>query len=186
MTEVTPEALQQSSEYAQELVQQGLRPNQVDMDAMLAQMAKLQSTVDALNAERGVPLDPVDGHRKHLWAHLTLRDVARPDVDMAEVKTLLSSLPEKSDDITAKNTEALHFAMEQLVKAHPGKELEYLSVLTAELHQMALNREGRSGVTHDRVYALESALAEMKAEYETALGSMKAELSSLHGTRANG
>lgn len=165
MTEVTPEALQQSSEYAQEMVDQGFRPNQVDMDAMLAQMAKLQATVDALNAERGVPIDAVDGHRKHLWSHLGVKDTARPDVDLTEVKTLLASLPEVSDHITAKSTEALHFAMEQLLKTHPGKELEYLSVLTAELHQMVLNREGKSGVTHDRVTVLEAELAALKAEF---------------------
>lgn len=165
MTEVTPEALQQSSEYAQEMVAQGFRPNDVDMDAMLAQLAKLQSTVDRMNAERGVPIDAVDGHRKHLWDHLTLRDTARPDVDMTEVKTLLSALPEVSDHITANQTEALHFAMEQLLKAHPGKELDYLTVLTAELHQMTLNREGKSGLTHDRVTALETELASLKAQY---------------------
>lgn len=165
MTEVTPEALQQTSEYAQALVDEGYRPNEVDISAMMAQMAKLQATVDALQAERGVPLDAVDGHRKHLWAHLTLRDAARPDVDVAEVRTLLSALPEVSDHITAKQTEALHFAMEQLLKAHPGKELDYLGVLTAELHQLVLNREGKSGVTHDRVTALESELAAMKAQY---------------------
>jgi hypothetical protein len=166
MTEVTPETLQQSSEYAQELVDQGFRPNEVNMEAMMAQIAKLQSTVDALNAERGVPIDAVDGHRKHLWAHVAVRDAARPDVDMEAIKTLLSSLPEVSDNITARNTEALHFAMEQLVKAHPGKELDYLTVLTSELHQMVLNREGRSGVTHDRVTALETELAAMKKQFE--------------------
>lgn len=166
MTEVTPEALQQTSEYAQDLVNQGFRPNQVDIDAMLAQMQKLQAQVDLLNAERGVPLDAVDGHRKHLWAHLGVRDTARPDVDMTEVRSLLSSLPEVADNITAKQTEALHFAVEQLVKAHPGKELDYLSVLSAELHQLVLNREGKSGVTHDRVTALETELAAMKAQFE--------------------
>lgn len=165
MTEVTPEALQQSSEYAQDLVNQGFRPNEVNVDAMLAQMNKLQAQVDALNAERGVPVDPVDGHRKHLWAHLTVRDNARPDVDMTEVKKVLSALPALSDSISAPQTEALHFAMEQLLKAHPGKELEYLTVLTGELHQMILNREGRSGVTHSRVTALESELAALKAQF---------------------
>lgn len=167
MTEVTPEALQQSSEYAQDLVQQGMRPNQVDIDAMLAQMQRLQSTVDALQAERGVPLDPIDGHRKHLWDHLTLRDHARPDVDMTDVKALLSVLPENTDNITANMTEALHFGMEQLVKRHPGKELEYLSVLTAELHQMLLTRAGKSGNTHDRLAELESVIGSMKTQYET-------------------
>lgn len=166
MTEPMPEALQQSSEYAQELVDQGFRPNEVDMSAMMAQLAKLQATVDALNAERGVPIDAVDGHRKHLWSHVGVRDASRPDVDMAEVKSLISALPDVSDHITAKDTEALHFAMEQLVKAHPGKELEYLSILSAELHQMVLNRENRSGVTHDRVTVLETELAAMKAQFE--------------------
>lgn len=165
MTEMTPEMLQQSSEYAQEMVDLGFRPNEVDMTAMMAQIAKLQATVDALNAERGVPIDAVDGHRKHLIEHVKLRDNARPDVDMAEVNALLQTLPKVSDHITAKDTEALHFAMEQLVKAHPGKELEYLSVLTAELHQMVLNRENRSGLTHDRVTALEEELAQMKAQF---------------------
>jgi hypothetical protein len=121
--------------------------------------------VDALNAERGVPLDAVDGHRKHLFGHIKLRDSARPDVDMEEVKSLLASLPEVSDNITARDTESLHFAMEQLVKAHPGKELEYLSVLTAELHQMVLKREGRTGATHDRIATLENELAAMKSQF---------------------
>ena len=164
MTEVAPEALQQSSEYAQEMIAQGFRPNEVDVNAMLAQMQKLQTQVDALNAERGVPLDPVDGHRKHLWAHLTLRDRARPDVDVTEVKRLLSSLPEVSDSITAKQSEAVHFAVEQLLKAHPGKELEYLGILAGELHQMVLNREGRTGAAHDRLSALETELAALKAK----------------------
>lgn len=154
MTEITPE----------DLVAQGFRPNQVDIDAMLAQMAKLQSTVDALNAERGVPIDAVDGHRKHLKEHVRVRMNSRPDVSFAEVEGLIGTLPENSDQITAKHTEALHFAMEQLLKAHPGKELEYLGVLSAELHQMVLNRENKSGLTHDRVTALEEELATIKAQ----------------------
>lgn len=163
MSDVSPEAMQQTSDYASEMVAQGFRPNDVDISAMMAQIQKLQSTVDALNAERGVPLDPIDGHRKHLWAHLTLRDAARPDVDMTEVKNVLSALPEVSDSITAKMTEALHFAMEQLLKAHPGKELEYLTTLTAELHQMALNREGKASHAHDRFAELEAELASLRA-----------------------
>lgn len=167
MTEVTPEALEQTSAYAQDMVAQGFKPNEVDISAMLQQMAKLQATVDAMNAERGVPLDPIDGHRKHLWAHMTLRDTARPDVEFTEIKTLLSALPEVSDNITARQTEALHFAMERLLKTHPGKELEYLGVLSGELHQMTLNREGQSGATHDRMAALEAELTAMKAQFET-------------------
>lgn len=183
MTEITPEAMQQSSEYAQELVQQGFRPNEVDIQAMLAQMQKLQSTVDALNAERGVPVDPVDGHRKHLWGHLNLRDMARPDVDVSEVKKLLSALPEVSDHITPAETEALHFAVEQLLKAHPGKELEYLGVLSAELHQMVLNREGKSGATHVRITALENesgATHDRITALENELAAMKERISNLH------
>lgn len=172
MTEITPEAVQQSSEYAQDMVNQGFRPNQVDIDAMVSQMAKLQATVDALNAERGVPLDPIDGHRKHLWDHLKVRDWARPDVDMAEVKKLLSALPEVSEHIAATATEALHFAMEQLIKVHPGKELEYLAILTGELHQMVLNRENKKGDAHSRLSELEDELAKVKSQ----LANMHAEI----------
>ena len=163
MTDISPEALQQSSEYAQDMVAQGFKPNDVNIDAMMAQIQKLQSTVDAMNAERGVPLDAVDGHRQHLWSHLTLRDAARPDVDMSEVKKLLSEFPEVADSIMATATEALHFAMGRLVKAHPGKELEYLETLSGELHQLVLNRENKSAYAHDRFAELEKELAALKA-----------------------
>lgn len=157
----------EATQFAQQMVDAGVKPvtvTQADLDAMLAQMNALQAQVNAMNVERGVPIDRVDGYRKQLQAHLKGRSVGRPDVDFAAPETAIAALPENPDDITAAHTEALHFAMEQWLKQHPGKELDYLEILAAELHQTVLSREGKTGVMHQRVTDLETQVADLMAQ----------------------
>lgn len=169
MTETTPEAptIPTSSDFAQQMVEVGMQPTtvtQADLDKMLAQMNALQAQVNQLNTERGVPLDRVDGYRQQLLAHFKARkDAAHHGTDFTVTETALSALPENSDEITAHHSESALHAVEQFVKAHPGKELEYLAILANELHQVVLNREGKHGVTHKRIQDLESQVAELLA-----------------------
>lgn len=157
MTETTPD-LPTSSEYAEELARAGMKPltfTQDDLDKMLAQMNALQAQVNLMNAERGVPLDRVAGYLQQLKAHFQHRKSSRQDTDFAAPEAALAALPENSDNLTAHHTESLHFTIEQWLKQHPGKELDYLHTLAAELHQAVLEREGKHGVMHQRVAELE-------------------------------
>lgn len=167
MTETTPEVPPTSSEFAQTMVSQGLQPTAVtdaQINAMLEQMNALQAQVNQLNAERGVPLDRVDGYRQQLLAHFQGRkNSAYHGTDFTVTEGALAALPENSDDLTAHHTESALHAVEQFVKAHPGKELEYLAVLANELHQVVLNREGKHGVSHKRIQDLEAQVAELLA-----------------------
>lgn len=167
MTETT-EALPTSSEYAEQLVAAGMQPTAVsdsDFKAMLQQLNTLQSQVNQLNAERGVPLDRVDGYRQQLEAHFAARKASRPDdTDYTAPETALAKLPTNPDDITAAHTEALHFTMAQWLKQHPGKEFDYLETLAGELHQTVLEREGKNGVMHKRVAELEDQLSKLRSE----------------------
>ena len=167
MTENAPEVPPTSSEFAQTMVNQGLQPTAVtdeQINAMLAQMNALQSQVNQLNAERGVPLDRVDGYRQQLLAHFKGRQAAAyHGTDFTVTESALAALPENPDDISATHSESALHAVEQFVKANPGKELEYLAVLANELHQVVLNREGKHGVTHKRIQDLETQVAELLA-----------------------
>lgn len=167
MTETTPEVPPTSSEYAETMVKQGLQPTAVtdaQINAMLEQMNALQAQVNQLNAERGVPLDRVDGYRQQLLAHFKARkDAAHHGTDFTPTENALAALPENSDKITATHSESALHAVEQFVKAHPGKELEYLAILANELHQVVLDREGKQGGTHKRIQDLESQVAELLA-----------------------
>ena len=166
MTESTP-VVPTSSELAETMVSQGVQPTAVtdeQINAMLAQMNALQSQVNQLNAERGVPLDRVDGYRQQLAAHFTAKqNAAHIGTDFAPASAVIGSLPENPDQITAVHTESMVHALEQFIKAHPGKELEYLGVLANELHQAVLSREGKTGVTHSRIQELEARVAELLA-----------------------
>lgn len=166
MIEVPAEAMT-PSEYAEHLVESGVQPitvTQADLDAMMEQMAEMKANLDRLNAERGVPIDQVDGYRKQLEAHFRARKASRQDTDFDAPETVIAALPENPDDITAAHTETLHFAIEQWLKKHPGKELDYLEVLAGELHQTVLAREGKHGVMHRRVSELEAQVTELLAQ----------------------
>lgn len=163
----TTETLPNSSEFAQEMVNAGAKPTVVtdqDIQAMLAQMNALQEQVNLLNAERGVPLDRVDGYRKQLEAHFKGRKAAAHiGTDFVAPEGAIAALPQNPDDITSQQTESLHFALSQWVKQHPGKELDYLETLAGELHQVVLDREGKHGVMHQRVSDLEAQVAALLA-----------------------
>lgn len=167
MSDVTAPVLPDSSDYAQEMVEQGYRPTVItdaDYQKMLAQLAALQDNVNRLNAERGVPIDQVDGYRKQLQSHLQVRVNGRPDVGFELVTATLAALPENPDDMTQAQTELLHSLLTELVRQHPGKEIDYLSVLSAELHQSVLARDGAGRPMVDRVTELEQIVAALQAQ----------------------
>jgi hypothetical protein len=106
----------------------------------------------------------VAGYRQQLQAHLTGRkNSAYIGTDFAPAEADMAGLSENSDDITAAETEAMHFALEQWLKQHPGKELDYLGILAGELHASVLEREGKHGVMYKRVAELEAQIAELKS-----------------------
>jgi hypothetical protein len=166
-----------SSVYAQELVQAGYAPTVVsneDYLAMQAQLAALANKVRLLEIERGVPIDQVDGYRKQLIAHAQVRNNSRPDVDFTQIFQILNALPQDPTAITSAQTDLVSSMLTSLVNAHPGKELDYLTVLAMELHQAVLTRDGSVPPMTARVTQLEALVNSLYARLNTPTASVPA------------
>jgi hypothetical protein len=130
------------SPMAQELVNAGAIPEMPDYAAMLAEQNSLlnaaMSRIKALETERGIPSDPVDGAVKNLAAHVTSRAAQLPNVDFTEIQGLLNSLPADSTAITPAHSEAVKTTVHDLVDALKHAELGYIRELATGFHREVL------------------------------------------------
>ncbi len=136
---------------ATNLVEAGAAPYQPDVAAMLAQMKALQERVDSLQADRGIPSDPVEAAVKNLLAHVRARKAANPSFDFAELIEQLQYLEEhpdfKPDDSAAQLTA---LAVEDAVE-RGGRDFVYLRELARDFRKAVLKAAGATEKQADRV-----------------------------------
>lgn len=127
------------SEFAAQLVESGAHAQDIDVTAMLTQIKALQAQVDKLNAERGIPADPVAAAKDDLLAHLTARQAQYPDEDFSPLVTAVKTLPD-SEAITVAHTGRIHGLVSSFVNARGRHELGYVKDLAEALHLSILDR----------------------------------------------
>lgn len=99
------------------------------------QIAKLQSQVDAMNVERGVPSDPVAAAVQNLKTHLKTRKAMSPDFDFAELEARLEELTDAPDPDTAEMVEVI---VQDTVARGAHLEIHYLTQLARDLRKAVL------------------------------------------------
>lgn len=151
MSDQTPtDAVPEGSELHDALVQSGAHAQAVDVDAMLAQMQAMQAQyeqqnkmladrIKSLEAERGVPSDPVAGAVANLLAHVEARAAQYPNDDFSDIIKEIKALPE-SGAITVSHTGLIHDMVSEAVDDRPRHELGYVKRLSRDLHRLILKQ----------------------------------------------
>lgn len=135
--DVSPEALA--------MVQQGAAPAQPDVSELLRQMSDLQNRVASLQAERGIPSDPVEHALTNLRDHVTARKNSSVVLaDSAEHVELAALLKPADTNLSASDAELLALALDDMVAAFPSMDLAYLRTLVRDLRRAVLKRDGKS------------------------------------------
>ena len=116
-----------------ELIANGAHANQPDMKAIIQQ---LQQRIQALETERGVPSDPVEGAKANLLAHIKARIAQHPTLNVAEMLKAVEELPEK---ITKDHTDYLKTLYDEAVQNHTqiAHDLSYWPELITTLAKAA-------------------------------------------------
>lgn len=124
---------------AQTMLDAGAAPHQPDVNALLAQLQALQSRVDTLQTEAGIPSNPVEFALNNLRDHVNARKAATPYLDVTEVSDLL-----KNATPTARDAELLSLAVDDLVSANGSQDLQYLRQLARDVRKAVLVNGGQS------------------------------------------
>lgn len=136
----SPEGAPQSvSTEAQTMLDAGATPFQPDVNALLAQLQALQSRVDTLQTEAGIPSNPVEFALNNLRDHVNARKAATPKLDVTEVTDLL-----KNAAPTPRDAELLGLAVDDLVSANGDQDLQYLRQLARDVRKAVLVNSGQS------------------------------------------
>lgn len=138
---------------AQSLVDAGATPYVPDVAEMLRQMRELQSRVDTLQAERGIPSDPVEAAVKDLVTHVKARQDANPTFEFSkDLKDQLKYLTENPDYRPDSNAaELLALGIEDAVSRGRHLELSYLTELARNVRREVLKAEGATAKQAERV-----------------------------------
>ena len=129
----------QTSPEAEELVNAGAHPVDVDAESLLAEIRKMQAQIDKLNAERGLPSDPVQGAVQNLVHHVKARAAANPTADLSMLQKELEGL---GNSPSAKDAERVRNLVADTLDDHGYiyHELAYLERLARDLHTAVLER----------------------------------------------
>lgn len=127
MTDVQePQAAAAPSDLAQQLVEAGAHPTSVDGPALLAQIQELTNRLAAVEAERGVPADPIAAQLQALVAHLKIQANANPAHTEAYAPVVSYAEALKSDSLdSAQSSKALRL-INRLASKLPQHELAYV------------------------------------------------------------
>lgn len=138
MTEQPQDAIPpQTSEFQQELIAAGAKPVQIDYEALLAHQKWLEGRLAALEAERGVPSDPIAGGKANLIAHIEARAAQYPYVDFSEILDAAKGLPEA---MTRDHTDLLRTLVSDFAGSLKHLEVGYLPELASDLHKEVLKK----------------------------------------------
>ncbi|SRR5258708_888345 len=121
-----------ASPLAQELTAAGAQPTIVDANALLAQIASLQDRLTAMEAEKGIPSDPIDAARANLQAHVQAHANARPTLDFSEV---LKHLEEQA---TKDGADLIRLLLEDVANQFRAVDLTYVLQLARDLQKVLL------------------------------------------------
>lgn len=125
----------------QELLASGATATQVDAVEMMNQIKQLQARLAQLEAERGVPSDPIAGALQNLKDHVNARAAQYPLHDFTEVKNLLDSLPTDSEALTTAHTGLTQLTVNEFTDVLKHLEIGYLKELASALHKHVLKRD---------------------------------------------
>jgi hypothetical protein len=138
-TKVTTAPAPVSSPEAEELMAAGAHPVDVDVNELYVQILKMQAQIDAMNAERGIPSDPVAAAIQNLLHHVKARQAANPGFDFAELLTQLEEMPDTPE---AKDAELVRVIVDEHIERGGSQVegLDYLRHLARDLHKVTLGK----------------------------------------------
>jgi hypothetical protein len=119
------------------MIAAGAHAQDVDVNAMLATIKAMQERLQALEAERGVPSDPIKGAISNLVAHVEARAAQYPYIDFTEILNAVKELPET---VTRDHTELVHSLVTDFTNTLKGLEVHYLPELSGVLHRAVLKK----------------------------------------------
>lgn len=132
----TPQAV---SPEAQNLVEQGATPFQPDVSELLQQMRDLQNRVSSMQAERGIPEDPIAFAVANLRDHVVAHRNANPTLETVELDGALKQFEESPDENGAKLVELY---VEDVVSRVRNLDLAYLTQLARDVRKSVLIKAG--------------------------------------------
>ena len=123
-----------ASDEAKEMVAAGAVPQQVDVNALLAQLQALQARVQVMEAEKGIPSDPVAAAHKNLYDHVKTRQhmhALYPEAFAETLKVLDQAKEDGLDALTADDVAYIRECVDGLPSTVEGKD--YLQELAHDL-----------------------------------------------------
>lgn len=123
------------------LVAAGAHPTDVDADSLLAQIQSLQARLTELEAERGVPSDPVGGALANVTNHINAHIAANPSIDFSQLQKTLNEFPEDHKDLEDHHVQLLKLEAESHHLRNPHLDFHYVRQLTADLYREVLRRQ---------------------------------------------
>src|SRR4029077_3317831 len=135
MTTPTDNPPAPASDLQAELLASGAAPVTVDAEALLAQIKALTARVQAMEAEKGIPSDPIKAALNNLVSHVEARASQYPNHDFSELHSTLTTLPEQ---ITQTHTALVKSLVEGVVAQLKHAEISYFPELARNLEQAVL------------------------------------------------
>jgi hypothetical protein len=125
-----------TSPEAEAMVKAGAKPSPVDVNALLDQIQRLQAQMDAVNADRGIPSDPVGAAVKNLTDHVAARLASSDQVDLKNLADALKKLSE-NDGPYEKDVALISDLVEEAIDNHPQRfhDFHYLRILARDLRK---------------------------------------------------
>lgn len=135
--DTTPKDETVVSPEAQAMIAAGATANTVNVDALLAQIQRLQSQMDAINAERGIPSDPVEAALQNLTVHVQARQDSSAELDLVALAKALTAASDAGKGISAKHAADITDLVEEAIESHPHRanDFPYLRTLARDLRK---------------------------------------------------
>lgn len=132
-SEVSPEA--------QAMIDAGARADTVDVSALMDQIQRLQAQMDAVNAERGIPTDPVAKAAQDLYVHVKARQDSSVELDLKELLTELEKTASDNGVVDEKSVAYITDLVDEAIANHPHRshDFPYLATLARDLRKAVHN-----------------------------------------------
>lgn len=112
----------------------GAAPVQVDVQAMYAQIQKMQAVIDRQSAALGVPTNPIGAAVTNLLHHVKARAAANPGFDFQDLLAQLTPMADDNATVVTKTAELVSLAVDDaLDRGRQLEGLDYLKVLARDL-----------------------------------------------------
>jgi hypothetical protein len=117
-------------EAAQTLLASGAKPFVPDVEEMMRQMQALQTRIAAMEAEKGVPADPIVAAVGNLQDHVQAKVNAHPGLELNEISTVVKEL---ADHPNINMVTVVRELLGKLIKRYRHVDFSYVEELATDL-----------------------------------------------------